>query len=209
MIAASKGPPTRAFSHNEIGTIGKFQVTMVSTEYARDTIATNATPVATIIVSSSRCSHAKGLTENEYSQYRPLHASNPTALTTSFERGLEPKCKNTYSALAGFPRCVADATSPTMVTTRGMHMNVLMRARIVDSSFENNSTAATRTRAMAPEGASVVNSTNVTSPNAVSNPEIISSPSLQHRSMRNAHNTRMVRRVSLQQRAGPNDSLVF
>ncbi|WP_276667426.1 hypothetical protein [Senegalimassilia anaerobia] len=88
-------------------------------------------------------------------------------------------------------------------------MNVLMRARIVDSSFENNSTAATRTRAMAPEGASVVNSTNVTSPNAVSNPEIISSPSLQHRSMRNAHNTRMVRRISLQQRAGPNDSLVF
>lgn len=209
MIAASKGPPTRAFNHNEIGTVGKLQVAMVSTEYARDTIATNTMPVAAIIASSSRCSHAKGLTENEYSQYRPLHANNPTALTTSFERGLDPKCKNTYSALAGFPRCVADATSPTMVTTRGMHMNVLMRARIVDSSFENNSTAATRTRAMAPEGASVVNSTNVTSPNAVSNPEIISSPSLQHRSMRNAHNTRMVRRVSLQQRAGPNDSLVF
>lgn len=90
MIAASKGPPIRAFNHNEIGTVGKLQVTMVSTEYARDTIITNATPVATIIVSSSRCSHTKGLAENEYSQYRPLHANNPTALTTSFERGLEP-----------------------------------------------------------------------------------------------------------------------
>ena len=89
VIAASKGPPTRAFSHNEIGTIGKLQVTMVSTEYARDTIATNTMPVAAIIASSSRCSHAKGLTENEYSQYGPLHANNPTALTTSFERGLE------------------------------------------------------------------------------------------------------------------------
>lgn len=88
-------------------------------------------------------------------------------------------------------------------------MNMLMRTRIVDSSFGNSNTAATRTRAMAPEGASVVNSTNVTSPNAVSNPEIISSPSLQHCSMRNAHNTRMVRRVSLRQRAGPHDSLVF
>lgn len=90
-----------------------------------------------------------------------------------------------------------------------MHINVLMRTRIADSNFESSSTAATKTRATAPEGASVVNSTNVTSPNAVSNPEIISSPSLHHRSMRNAHNTRMVRRVSLQQRAGPNDSLVF
>lgn len=88
-------------------------------------------------------------------------------------------------------------------------MNVLMRARIVDSSFGNNSTAATKTRATAPEGANVVNSTNVTSLNAVSNPEIISSPSLQHCSTRNAHNARMVRRVSLQRRAGPNDSLVF
>ena len=97
-----------------------------------------------------------------------------------------------------------------MVTTRGMHMNMLMRACIVDSSFGNSNTAATRTRAMAPEGASVVNSTNVTSLNAVSNPEIISSPpSSQHCSMQNAHNTRMVRRVSLQQRAGSNDSLVF
>lgn len=182
---------------------------MVSTEYARDTIVTNTTPIAAINASSSRCNHTRGLTENEYSQYRPLHANNPTALTTSFERGLEPTCRNTYSALAGFPRCVADATSPTMVTTRGMHINVLMRTRIADSNFESSSTAATKTRATAPEGASVVNSTNVTSPNAVSNPEIISSPSLQHRSMRNAHNTRMVRRVSLQQRAGPNDSLVF
>ena len=36
--------------------------------------------------------------------------------------------------------------------------------------------AATKTRATAPEGANVVNSTNVTSLNAVSNPEIISFP---------------------------------
>ena len=65
VIAASKGPPTRAFNHNEIGTVGKLQVTMVSTEYERDTIVTNTMPVAAIIVSSSRCSHTKGLAENE------------------------------------------------------------------------------------------------------------------------------------------------
>ena len=73
VIAANKGPPIRAFNHNEIGTVGRLQVAMVSTEYARDTIVTNTTPIAAINASSSRCNHTRGLTENEYSQYRPLH----------------------------------------------------------------------------------------------------------------------------------------
>ena len=174
--AASKGPPTSAFSHSETGTVGRFHVGMVSTEYATDTMATNTAPVTTIKTSTARCNQATGFAENEYSQYRPQHARNATALLTSFDSGLDPTCMNTYSALAGLPRCVADAISPTMVTTSGMHMNLLMRARTSSPSFANSSTAATMASATAPDGASVVNNTSVTSPNAVSNPEIISFP---------------------------------
>lgn len=52
------------------------------------------------------------------------------AAATSLESGETPTRANTYSTFSGFPKCVADMTSPTMETTKGMHMNWLIRRAI-------------------------------------------------------------------------------
>ena len=120
--------------------------------------------------SHARCAPKGKREENVSSQNTPASARNATAQATSVESGLRPTPASTYSALSGLPRCVAEATSPTMATTSGMHSSFDRRARTSAGRPLRNSGAPISANATAPDGASVVNSTSVNSLAAKANP---------------------------------------
>lgn len=140
-----------------MGTVGRFHMGTVLTEYANAIIATKAAPAASTTTARTRRSTGATSSLNAKNQYAPPKAKNATA-ATSFERGDLPMPVITYKALAGVPRCVAEAINPVMAKTRGTTRYRSMR-RAADSSLEQNDATIVAMHPTAPAGAMVVNKT--------------------------------------------------
>ncbi len=141
-----------------MGTVGRLHVGTVLTEYANAIIATKAAPAASTTTARTRRSTGATSSLNAKNQYAPPNAKNATAAATSFERGDLPMPVITYKALAGVPRCVAEAINPVIAKTRGTTRYRSMR-RATDSSLEQNDATIIAMHPIAPAGAMVANKT--------------------------------------------------
>ena len=139
------------------------------TAYARDVQTTSMHPAPMPSKSQSRASASGNRSLKDAIQYDPARNKNATAANTSFESGERPMPENTCSALAGVPRCVAEAMNPTSAMENG---SATMRSSRTAASRPGapSRASASAMNATAPAGASVVNNA---SENA-SNPLVIS-----------------------------------
>ena len=95
-------------------------------------------------------------------QYEPARNRKATAASTSFDSGERPTPENTCSALAGVPRCVAEAMKPTSTTENGSAARRSIRTA-ASWSRSSRRARASAMNAMVPAGASVVNNASESS----------------------------------------------